>query len=264
MASHCRPVRRTIQLAAAFLAVQLSSCLKNAPRLLVAALEQAQQWSAILLCVPSSCRRGLAYLFLPFGLLCFLGGLCAAADGKAFLEQCSSSSDTEGSNACFNYIVGVVGGMVSGDIAEAREGPYCPSGKRPTNEEIRRIVQNYIRDHSDLGEKSASAIVVAAFRSAFACKDSKSQAAGGRSAQGFLLLVTWLVKNQPSNTTQVTFNSMEACETARLQVMKDAEHMKQEKLQTVTRESQNSADAADARLSAALTAPSVSAVCVAQ
>jgi hypothetical protein len=48
--------------------------------------------------------------------------------------------------------------------------------------------------------------------------------------KAFLLLVT----------TQVTFSSMEACETARLQVFKDAERMRQEALDRLRRESQNS------------------------
>lgn len=81
----------------------------------------------------------------------------------------------------------------------------------------------------------------------------------------FLLLVTWLAHNQPPSTTQVTFTSVEACETARLQVIKDAERMRQEKLERLVRESQGSGvSLADVRLSATLSAPSVSAVCVAQ
>ena len=41
--------------------------------------------------------------------------------------------------------------------------------------------------------------------------------------EAFLLLVTWLAYNQPPDHYQVPFSSNEACEAARLQLIKDAE-----------------------------------------
>jgi hypothetical protein len=43
----------------------------------------------------------------------------------------------------------------------------------------------------------------------------------------FLLLVTWLAYNQPPDHYQVPFSSNEACEAARLQLIKDAERIGQ-------------------------------------
>jgi hypothetical protein len=78
------------------------------------------------------------------------------------------------------------------------------------------------------------------------------------------LLVTWLVHDQPPSTTQVSFNSMEACETARAQVIKDAERMRQEKLERLTREAQQFGLPPEMPGLSMQSAPSVSAVCVAQ
>jgi hypothetical protein len=43
----------------------------------------------------------------------------------------------------------------------------------------------------------------------------------------FLLLVTWLAYGQPPSDDQVPFSSNEACEAARLQLIKDAERIGQ-------------------------------------
>ena len=43
----------------------------------------------------------------------------------------------------------------------------------------------------------------------------------------FLLLVTWLAYGQPPSDYQVPFSSNEACEAARLQLIKDAERIGQ-------------------------------------
>jgi len=43
----------------------------------------------------------------------------------------------------------------------------------------------------------------------------------------FLLLVTWLASGQPPSNYQVPFSSNEACEAARLQLIKDAERIGQ-------------------------------------
>jgi hypothetical protein len=72
--------------------------------------------------------------------------------------------------------------------------------------------------------------------------------------KGFLLLVTWFTPGQPTSHYQETFSSLEACEGARLQVIKDAERVRQGMVR-----------AAPSDFSiAALSAPSVSAVCAAQ
>ena len=72
--------------------------------------------------------------------------------------------------------------------------------------------------------------------------------------KAFLLLVTWFTPGQPTTNYQVAFISSETCEAARLQVIKDAERVKQEVIQN------HSA----LGIMAASTAPSVSAACVAQ
>jgi len=43
----------------------------------------------------------------------------------------------------------------------------------------------------------------------------------------FLLLVTWLAFGQPPSHYQIPFSSNEACEAARLQLIKDAERIGQ-------------------------------------
>jgi hypothetical protein len=73
--------------------------------------------------------------------------------------------------------------------------------------------------------------------------------------KAFLLLVTWLTYNQSPSNYQVPFSSAEACEAARLQVIKDAERIRQQQ-----------AAGLDQRMAAlqGTALPSVSAVCVAQ
>lgn len=78
--------------------------------------------------------------------------------------------------------------------------------------------------------------------------------------KAFLLLVTWLMHDQPPSNYQVTFSSPEACEAARLQVINDAQRIRQDKIDQVLR---SGLPAAVAALEGAA-APSVSAVCVAQ
>ena len=46
----------------------------------------------------------------------------------------------------------------------------------------------------------------------------------------FLLLVTWLMHDQPPSNYQVAFNSLEACEAGRLKVINDAQRMRQDKI----------------------------------
>jgi hypothetical protein len=70
-----------------------------------------------------------------------------------------------------------------------------------------------------------------------------------------LLLVTWLTHGQPASNYQVTFSTLETCDAARLQVMKDAARIRQEQVAGLPQEL--------ARLQGP-TLPSVSAVCVAQ
>jgi hypothetical protein len=72
----------------------------------------------------------------------------------------------------------------------------------------------------------------------------------------FLLLVTWFVNNQPPSNYQVIFPSSEACEAARLQVLKDAERMRQDKID-------QAGGFVPGKL-AGMSAPKVSAVCVTQ
>lgn len=84
-------------------------------------------------------------------------------------------------------------------------------------------------------------------------------------SKSFLLMVTWLVHDQPPNTTRLTFTSFPACETARAQIIKDAERMRQEMLDQVGRAANGSGFPPDlARLNAMQKSPSVSAVCLAQ
>jgi hypothetical protein len=51
-----------------------------------------------------------------------------------------------------------------------------------------------------------------------------------RDPEAFLLLVTWLAYDQPPSHYQVPFNSNEACEAARQQLIKDAERIRQRRL----------------------------------
>ena len=50
----------------------------------------------------------------------------------------------------------------------------------------------------------------------------------------FLLLVTWLSYGQPPSDYQVPFSSNEACEAARLQLIKDAERIGQAMIERAT------------------------------
>jgi hypothetical protein len=76
----------------------------------------------------------------------------------------------------------------------------------------------------------------------------------------FLLLVTWLMYDQPPGNYQVTFSSLEAFEAARLKVVNDAQRVRQDKIDQALRSGLDQHTAA--RLGAV--SPSVSAVCVAQ
>jgi hypothetical protein len=55
-----------------------------------------------------------------------------------------------------------------------------------------------------------------------------------RDPEAFLLLVTWLAYDQPPSHYQVPFNSNEACEAARQQLIKDAERIRQAKIDSAT------------------------------
>ena len=50
----------------------------------------------------------------------------------------------------------------------------------------------------------------------------------------FLLLVTWLAYGQPPSDYQVPFSSNEACEAARLQLIKDGERIGQAMIERAT------------------------------
>ena len=80
----------------------------------------------------------------------------------------------------------------------------------------------------------------------------------------FLLLVTWLAYGQPPGDYQVPFSSNEACEAARLQLIKDAERIGQSMIERATaQDRQIGSNNKTALLMAAISnAPYVSAVCV--
>ena len=80
----------------------------------------------------------------------------------------------------------------------------------------------------------------------------------------FLLLVTWLSSAQPPSHYEVEFNSNEACEAARLQLIKDAERIRQSMIAGATaQDRQIGSNNKTALLMAAISnAPYVSAVCV--
>src|SRR5262245_37132503 len=80
----------------------------------------------------------------------------------------------------------------------------------------------------------------------------------------FLLLVTWLAYGQPPSDYQVPFSSNEACEAARLQLIKDAERIGQAMIERATaQDRQIGGNNKTALLMAAISnAPYVSAVCV--
>ena len=80
----------------------------------------------------------------------------------------------------------------------------------------------------------------------------------------FLLLVTWLAYGQPPGDYQVPFSSNEACEAARLQLIKDAERIGKAMIERATaQDRQIGGNNKTALLMAAVSnAPYVSAVCV--
>ena len=81
----------------------------------------------------------------------------------------------------------------------------------------------------------------------------------------FLLLVTWLGYAQPPSHYQVEFGSNEACEVARLKLIKDAERIGQSMIERATalQERQIGSNNKTTLLMAAISnAPYVSAVCV--
>jgi hypothetical protein len=80
----------------------------------------------------------------------------------------------------------------------------------------------------------------------------------------FLLLVTWLAYGQSPSDYQVPFSSNEACEAARLQLIKDAERIGQAMIERATaQDRQIGGNNKTALLMAAISnAPYVSAVCV--
>ena len=80
----------------------------------------------------------------------------------------------------------------------------------------------------------------------------------------FLLLVTWLGYAQPAIHYQVEFSSNEACEAARLQLIKDAERIGKAMIERATaQDRQIGGNNKTALLMAAVSnAPYVSAVCV--
>jgi hypothetical protein len=80
----------------------------------------------------------------------------------------------------------------------------------------------------------------------------------------FLLLVTWLAYGQPPSDYQVPFSSNEACEAARLLLIKDAERIGQAMIERANaQDRQIGGNNKTALLMAAISnAPYVSAVCV--
>jgi len=80
----------------------------------------------------------------------------------------------------------------------------------------------------------------------------------------FLLLVTWLAYGQPPSDYQVPFSSNQACEAARLQLIKDAERIGQAMIERANaQDRQIGGNNKTALLMAAISnAPYVSAVCV--
>jgi hypothetical protein len=76
----------------------------------------------------------------------------------------------------------------------------------------------------------------------------------------WLLLVTWIVSDQPPSSYQVTFNSAEACEVARKAVLADGQRFKDERYQKMLAMTGNQQISA----LASLEAPKVTAICAAQ
>jgi len=80
----------------------------------------------------------------------------------------------------------------------------------------------------------------------------------------FLLLVTWLANGQPPSHYQVEFSSNEACEAARLQLIKDAERIGQSMIERASVQDRQigSNNKTSLVMAAIANAPYVSAVCV--
>ena len=79
----------------------------------------------------------------------------------------------------------------------------------------------------------------------------------------FLLLVTWLAYGQPPSDYQVPFSSNEACEAARLQLIKDAERTRQLMIERANAQDRLGSNNKTSLVMAAIAnAPYVSAVCV--
>ena len=80
----------------------------------------------------------------------------------------------------------------------------------------------------------------------------------------FLLLVTWLGYAQPPSHYQVEFSSNEACEAARLKLIKDAERIGQSMIERATAQDRQigSNNKTTLLMAAISNAPYVSAVCV--
>jgi len=93
-----------------------------------------------------------------------------------------------------------------------------------------------------------------------ACGEAWDHISTGAPMKTFLLLVTWFTPGQPTTNYQVVFNAPEICEAARVKVVNDAQRVKQEQIDQASRSPMGAEMAELARMSA----PSVSAVCVAQ
>ena len=79
----------------------------------------------------------------------------------------------------------------------------------------------------------------------------------------FLLLVTWLAYGQPPSDYQVPFSSNEACEAARLQLIKDAERIGQLMIERANAQDRLGSNNKTSLVMAVIAnAPYVSAVCV--
>lgn len=94
-----------------------------------------------------------------------------------------------------------------------------------------------------------------------ACGESWDHSSTGTAMKTFLLLVTWFTPGQPTTNYQVAFNAPEICEAARIKVINDAQRVRQEKIDQASRSPMGGQQMATL---AEMSAPSVSAVCVAQ
>ena len=78
----------------------------------------------------------------------------------------------------------------------------------------------------------------------------------------FLLLVTWLASAQPRSHYQVEFSSNEACEAARLQLIKGAERIGQSMIERASAQDRQIGSNNKTALVMAAISNAVSAVCV--